>query len=74
METPSNFRHSHKATSRRAFLADVGMGFTGLALGSMLARDGVVRHRSPASGSRPTVSRISDRKRRASSGFFSSAG
>jgi hypothetical protein len=43
METPSNFRHSHKATSRRAFLADVGMGFTGLALGSMLARDGVVR-------------------------------
>src|SRR5690242_17420486 len=28
---------------RRAFLADVGMGFTGLALGAMLARDGVVR-------------------------------
>ena len=29
--------------TRRAFLADVGMGFTGLALGAMLARDGVVR-------------------------------
>src|SRR5438477_7799250 len=29
--------------SRRAFLADIGMGFTGLALGAMLARDGVVR-------------------------------
>lgn len=28
---------------RRAFLADVGMGFTGLALGAMLARDGIVR-------------------------------
>ena len=28
---------------RRAFLADVGMGFTGLALGAMLARDGVLR-------------------------------
>src|SRR5678816_3974742 len=28
---------------RRTFLADVGMGFTGLALGSMLLRDGVVR-------------------------------
>jgi uncharacterized protein (DUF1501 family) len=28
--------------SRRAFLADIGMGFTGLALGAMLARDGVV--------------------------------
>lgn len=28
---------------RRAFLADVGMGLTGLALGAMLARDGVLR-------------------------------
>src|SRR5262249_55047892 len=29
--------------SRRAFLADVGMGFAGVALGAMLAKDGVVR-------------------------------
>ena len=28
---------------RRAFLSDVGMGFTGLALGAMLAQDGVIR-------------------------------
>jgi hypothetical protein len=28
---------------RRAFLADLGMGFTGLVLGAMLHRDGVVR-------------------------------
>ena len=28
---------------RRAFLADFGLGFTGLALGAMLQRDGVVR-------------------------------
>jgi hypothetical protein len=28
---------------RRAFLADVGMGFTGLDLGAMLQRDGIVR-------------------------------
>ncbi|MFO0907393.1 MAG: DUF1501 domain-containing protein [Isosphaeraceae bacterium] len=28
---------------RRAFLADVGMGFTGLALGALLARDGITR-------------------------------
>lgn len=28
---------------RRTFLADMGMGFTGLVLGSMLQRDGVVR-------------------------------
>ena len=26
---------------RRAFLADLGLGFTGLALGAMVARDGV---------------------------------
>jgi hypothetical protein len=31
------------SATRRAFLADVGMGFTGLALGAMLARDGVTR-------------------------------
>jgi Protein of unknown function (DUF1501) len=38
--------HDHSRCSslhRRTFLADVGMGFTGLALGAMLARDGVVR-------------------------------
>src|SRR5437588_3895370 len=29
--------------TRRAFLADLGMGFTGLALGAMLHRDGVAR-------------------------------
>ena len=28
---------------RRSFLADCGMGFTGLALGSMLQRDGIAR-------------------------------
>src|SRR5579872_4435088 len=30
-------------SSRRTFLADVGMGFTGLVLGKMLADDGIVR-------------------------------
>src|SRR5437868_6710345 len=28
---------------RRQFLADVGFGFTGLALGAMLAQDGIIR-------------------------------
>ena len=39
------FNKSSAATprSRRAFLADVGMGFTGLALGSLLAGDGIAR-------------------------------
>lgn len=32
---------------RRAFLADMGMGFGGLALGSMLARDGMSREADP---------------------------
>jgi hypothetical protein len=34
--------------SRRAFLSDVGMGFTGLVLGAMLERDGIVRAESGA--------------------------
>ncbi len=33
----------HHCASRRTFLADFGLGFTGLALGAMLARDGIVR-------------------------------
>ncbi len=36
-------RPSHPGATRRAFLADMGMGFTGLALGAMLQRDGIVR-------------------------------
>ncbi len=35
--------HSNGVATRRAFLADLGMGCTGMALGAMLADDGVVR-------------------------------
>ena len=35
--------HSCNRYPRRAFLADMGMGFTGLVLGSMLQRDGIAR-------------------------------
>ncbi|HEY4258587.1 MAG TPA: DUF1501 domain-containing protein, partial [Schlesneria sp.] len=38
---------STSGVHRRTFLADVGMGFTGLALGAMLARDGIVRAEAP---------------------------
>ena len=38
---------------RRSFLADSGMGFTGLALGAMLHADGVVRAEAPQSESHP---------------------
>lgn len=38
---------------RRTFLADLGLGFTGLALGSLLADDGVVRAGAPAAATLP---------------------
>lgn len=51
-------RHHHYSTGpgmhRRAFLSDMGMGFTGLALGSMLAGDGVVRGETPSLWTPPT--------------------
>jgi hypothetical protein len=40
MTSPS---HRCPGVTRRSFLADTGMGFTGLALGAMLFRDGVAR-------------------------------
>ncbi len=39
---------------RRAFLADMGMGFTGLALGEMLWRDGICRASETVGWSPPT--------------------
>ena len=38
--------------TRRTFFADLGLGFTGLALGAMLQRDGIVA---------PTSRRTADR-------------
>ncbi len=35
-------------TPRRAFLSDLGLGFTGLALGATLFNDGVAKAASPA--------------------------
>src|SRR4051812_36081417 len=37
--------------SRRAFLADLGLGFSGLAVGAMLHRDGVARAGEARAGS-----------------------
>lgn len=39
--------------SRRGFLADMGLGFTGLALSAMLARDGIVRGEAKAKAGPP---------------------
>ena len=40
-------------STRREFLSDLGMGFTGLALGAMLHRDGIAREVPAAPGGRP---------------------
>lgn len=40
------FSTPHSQTPRRRFIADMGMGFTGLVLGAMLHRDGVARAES----------------------------
>src|ERR1051325_5358196 len=39
--------------TRRSFLADTGMGFTGLALGALLFRDGMAQAGSSAAGWHP---------------------
>lgn len=46
--------YSQCGRNRRGFLADCGMGFTGLALGAMLARDGLLAAEEPPGWSPPT--------------------
>ncbi|NQW48020.1 MAG: DUF1501 domain-containing protein, partial [Planctomycetes bacterium] len=41
MESSGSHRDFLGRRPRRAFLADMGLGFTGLALGAMLQRDGL---------------------------------
>ena len=41
--------------TRRSFLADTGMGFTGLALGEMLFKDGVARAEDRRGGLQPCL-------------------
>src|SRR5579871_455414 len=45
MSNPDETTNSHRCAgvTRRSFLADTGMGFTGLALGAMLLRDGAAQ-------------------------------
>jgi len=40
---PNQNPHRCPGISRRSFLLDTGMGFTGLALGAMLFKDGMAR-------------------------------
>ena len=46
-------RRACQGVTRRSFLADTGMGFTGLALGAMLLRDYPARGSAPESGWSP---------------------
>lgn len=55
--------HSCNGVSRRSFLVDTGMGFTGLALGAMLFRDGVLEakadpHQSPGAVLQPKAKSV----------------
>jgi uncharacterized protein DUF1501 len=43
MSHPPDASHRCPGVTRRSFLVDTGMGFTGLALGAMMFRDGVAR-------------------------------
>jgi hypothetical protein len=45
--------HDARRNGRRGFLADVGMGFTGLALGELLLGDGIARAVDPATWTPP---------------------
>ena len=52
-----NYHDTHHCSGcgihRRTFLADLGMGFTGLVLGAMLHRDGVARASAPGAWAPP---------------------
>jgi hypothetical protein len=50
---PCRYHLPGRGVHRRTFLADLGMGFVGLALGAMLHRDGVVRASEPGHWSPP---------------------
>src|SRR5437764_953025 len=51
--TPRNRSPQCRGITRRTFLADTGMGFTGLALSAMLFQDGVARADNPPPDGRP---------------------
>src|SRR6267142_4872765 len=54
MNPKRNHHHNCPGITRRSFLVDTGMGFTGLALGAMLFRDGVAASTATALGT-PTL-------------------
>jgi hypothetical protein len=51
----SDFGNARGCHTRRAFLADLGMGFTGLVLGTMFSRDGIRRALAEESAVGPTL-------------------
>lgn len=63
MSEPINHTGPCCGRNRRAFLSDLGMGFTGLALGAMLAQDGVTRADSTAGATAANVLGVHGRAR-----------
>ena len=54
MKNPLRNSASCRGVTRRSFLAETGMGFTGLALGAMMFRDGAARAGASESWQPPT--------------------
>ena len=67
-------RHADRGIHRRTFLADMGMGFTGLALGAMLPATAIVRADERPAGRRPTASRTSRPKAKSVIWLFMNGG
>src|SRR6476620_11807707 len=53
MRSQPHMHSINRPIPRRSFLADVGMGFTGLALGEMLLADGICRANETATWTPP---------------------
>jgi uncharacterized protein DUF1501 len=67
METADSKPNRCRGITRRSFLADTGMGFTGLVLGSMLFRDGVAQAQPAGKDARPGAGGQASRQPRAKS-------
>ena len=65
MNRPDGDRTGCRGITRRSFLSDTGMGFTGLALGAMLAGESARAETHPAAYSAPTGTPMAPPKARA---------
>ena len=57
MNAPDSDVHSCRGITRRSFLVDTGMGFTGLALGAMLFKEGIASAQHPTPNPQHSIPR-----------------